>query len=60
VIPSELMIQERIQEHEREADHMRLVHLAVTEENLVERLRRYGAALFGGDHSNNKPSEHKN
>ncbi len=57
LIPSELLVQERVQEHNREADHMQLVHLAVTEETLVERLRRYGAVLFGGD---NKPTEHKN
>ena len=57
LIPSELLVQERVQEHDREAAHLRLVHLAVTEETLVERLRRYGAALFGGD---NQPTQHKN
>lgn len=58
MIPSELLVQERVQEHEREADHMRLVHLAVNEETLIHRLRRYGAVLFGGE--DNKPTENKN
>lgn len=58
MIPSELMIQERVQEHEREADHYRLVNLAAPHESLTERLRKFGAALFGGDH---KPTTtHKN
>jgi hypothetical protein len=58
LIPTELMIQERVQEHEREADHFRLVQLAVPQETLSERLRRFGAALFGGNQP--KPTDHKN
>lgn len=57
MIPTELMIQERVQEHEREARNFRLVHEAAPEVSLSERLRRFGAALFGGDP---KPTQHKN
>jgi hypothetical protein len=57
LIPSELLVQERVQEHDREAEHMRLVQMVVPAETLVERLRRFGAELFGGE---NKPTQHKN
>ena len=57
MIPSELLVQERVQEHDREVKHMQMVHLVVPVETLSERLRRFGAALFGGDQ---KPTEHKN
>jgi hypothetical protein len=49
LIPTELMIQERVQEHEREANHYRLVSLVTTQESLADRLRKFGAAVFGGE-----------
>ncbi len=57
-LPTDFLVQERLQEREREVEKLQLVRLVT--DGLTDQLQRYGAHLFGGNKADKQPKPSKN
>jgi hypothetical protein len=57
-LPTEFLLQERLQEREREVEKIQLVRLVT--DGLTDQLQRYGARLFDTNKAEKQPKPSKN